>query len=344
MLVHFRILYFFSEQVERNDVAKTIYIQSRPLQWACDNVPCDCTFEKWIHLNGSAAVVETLLTNARSDHTPYGGFGQELPAIYTVGSLYQLVAYNGTEPFTNGPLTQFPLTTHAGILASEHWAALVNKGGWGLGVFQPGTIHISGGFFGTPGNYGPLDDPTGYLGPNHIEILDWDIKYHYRFDLILGDIDTIRLYAYQHQQEIENCLDAQFTSDRQHWVYQNAADTGTPNGYWSVTMEQNDPQLIGPNCLWRAEKHPTLYINASFGVEQVSTDAQVFWNTVGLGQNFEEANSVHFSIVADGKFHLIEVDLSKSPSYKENVFGLRFDPVVMGTKGSYVNIAFITLK
>lgn len=331
-------------QVEKDDRNKSIYIKTTPLQWACDNVPCKCTFEKWITLNGAAAVVNAQLTNARTDHTHYRGYGQELPAIYTIGSLYQVVAYNGTEPFSGGAPTYFPLRTPVGILATEHWAALVNKEGWGLGVFQPATIQISAGFFGTPGDYGPHDNPTGYLGPHHIEILDWDITYSYSFHLVLGTVDAIRKYAYDNRQLAEDCLEAKFASNRQHWVYQNAADSGLPRGYWHVAMEMNDPQLYGPNCLWKAEEHPRLYINASFGVTQASTEAQLFWNRVGFGQNFDESDSVHFPIKADGRFHVIEVDLSTSPNYKGSMFGLRFDPVVTGTDGAYVNIAYITLK
>ena len=327
-----------------NDTTKTIYVKSRPLQWACDNVPCNCLFEKWIKLDGTAAAVTTRLTNSRTDRTHYGGRGQELPAIYTIGSLYRVVAYNGTDPFKNGPLTYFPLQTPQGILATEHWVALVNDDDWGVGVFQPGTIHITGGFFGTPGDYGPLDPETGYLGPYHEEILDWNIVYNYTFHLVLGNIDTIRSYAYQNQQLLENCLDAQFVSDRQHWIYQNAADSWPPKGYWHVEMNQSDPQLIGPNCLWQAENHPLLYINASYSQIQASTEAQVYWNAVGLGQSFDDNHSVAFRINADGQFHVIEVDLSKSPNYKGSVYGLRFDPVSSGTNGAYVDVAYIVLK
>ena len=330
-------------QIEKDDRAKTIYIKSAPLQWACDNVPCRCTFEKWIKLDGAAAIVNAQLLNARSDHTKYGGHGQELPAIYTIGSLYQVVTYNGTEPFSNGTLTYFPLQTPIGLLATEYWAALVDKEGWGLGVFQPGTIRISAGFFGTPGDYDPHDNPTGYLGPNHIEILDWNITYNYSFHLVLGTVDTIRKYAYDNRQLTENCLHADFTSNRQHWVYENAADSGLPRGYWHVAMEMNDPQLYGPNCLWKAEDYQWLLINASFGMTQVSTEAQLFWNRVGFGQNFNERDSVHFSVRADDQFHIIKVDLFESPNYTGNMFGLRFDPVVTGTHGAYVNIAFIEL-
>ena len=67
-------------------------------------------FEKWIRLVGTAVVVDAKLTNARKDMTKYGAHGQELPAIYTIGSLYRTVAYNGTSPFTNASLAYYLCT------------------------------------------------------------------------------------------------------------------------------------------------------------------------------------------------------------------------------------------
>ncbi len=84
-----------------------IHIVTQPLQWACKNVACECTFEQNITLDGTGFWVTSTLHNARSDHTSYGPMGQELPATYGVGTLYRLFSYVGSEPWTNGPLTEF---------------------------------------------------------------------------------------------------------------------------------------------------------------------------------------------------------------------------------------------
>ena len=323
----------------------SLYVKSQPLQWSCDAVPCNCTFEKNITLDGAAARVEATLTNARSDRMLYPPRGQELPAIYTVGSLYRIVAYNGTDPFTGGPLTYFPYNGQASaIMATEHWAAIVNKKDWGLAVFQPGTIHITANFFGTPGDYGPADNPTGYLGPYHVETLDWNIQYKYRFDLVLGNLRDLRTYAYQKRGEIKECTKAVFSGDRQHWAGRNTASAWPLRGAWRVALEQDDPQLVGPNCLWKAVQQPMLHINASYSRDVKSTTAQIYWNYRGLGEFFDEVHSVHFSIVPDGRYHDIPISLSSSPNYSGDIFGLRFDPVVTGNKGAYVDIASIILK
>merc|ERR1712096_535734 len=49
--------------------ATSAHIVSRPLQWACDDVPCDCEFEQKINLGGPANTgvkVEATLHNHRT--------------------------------------------------------------------------------------------------------------------------------------------------------------------------------------------------------------------------------------------------------------------------------------
>ena len=336
--------------IQEDPTKTSLYVRSRPLQWACDKVPCECVFEKWIRLDGTAVVVDARLSNARSDHTAYSVHNQELPAVYTVGTLYRLFSYNGTEPFTDGPLTEFDTTgaiwTPGNFLASEHWAAMTDASGdWGLGVFHPQTVAMSGGFAGKGGSGGPSDANTGYIAPNHFELLDWNITYNFSFHLILGNLKDIRTYAYQQQTKglIPACFNSVFSLDRQHFYYENAADTGVPRAAWHVIMELDDPQLIGPPCLWNAQEHHLLLINASFSSVQASTSAQVFWNKNGIHASFTEENSVHFSITADEKFHTYTVNLSQSPNYSGTIFGIRFDPVEAGTKGAFVDLVSITL-
>ena len=63
---------------------------TRPLQWACDNVPCDCLFEQEIRLNGAAVEVTLTMHTARADTTPYPAQTQELPAVYVTGDYCHL--------------------------------------------------------------------------------------------------------------------------------------------------------------------------------------------------------------------------------------------------------------
>ena len=58
---------------------------------------------------------------------------------------------------------------------------------------------ILGGFAGNPGAGGSGDPSTGYLAPVAQVALGATDVYTYTFHLILGDLDTIRSYAYEHR-------------------------------------------------------------------------------------------------------------------------------------------------
>ena len=331
--------------VQVDDNSHSMYVKSKPLQWACKNVSCECIFEKWITLDGPTASVKASLTNFRSDKTFYSGHDQELPAVYTTGYLHRLFTYSDTEPFTNDPLRELPVgpTFPNAFLATEHWAAMVDANEWGLGVYQPEVTQMLGRFVGDhPGTGGPTDDATGYIAPINEEILDWNIVYNFSFYLILGELETIRSTVYQLSRNLTTCIDSDFVSTREHFVIKNAADTGVPNQFWQIIMEKNDPQVIGPVCVWKAEDIPRLYINASYSSRQAtnSTKGQVYWAKNGP-KAYDNQNSVSFDIKADGKWHVYEVNLAQISTYTGPMYGLRFDPVPAGTPGSYLKLAFI---
>src|SRR5947209_5531396 len=153
-----------SPVLEQANDGKTIYAKTSPLLWGTlNNVACECVTEQWITLNGNSVQVHNRLTNNRSDHTQYPSHGQELPAAYTNGTFWRLITYNGAVPYTNAPLTQVPPRLPgpdwSSFSATEHWAALVNDSGFGLGVFNPAVTSFIGGFAGDVVDVGgPSDD------------------------------------------------------------------------------------------------------------------------------------------------------------------------------------------
>jgi hypothetical protein len=323
---------------------KTLYVESIPMQWPLDNEPGECVFESWITLDGNVAHVASRLTNRRSDLTQYSGRSQELPAIYTNGPYYRLMTYNGDRPFTGDSLAQIPQKPPGSGFpwtpwqATENWAALVDDSGWGLGVCEPGLYKFLGGFSGSPGKGGPKDAPTGYIAPLHVDILDHDIVYGYRYDLILGTLAEIRAYAVA-QAPKSLVPDYRFVADRRHWHYANAEDIGWPvQGELNVKLARKGPQLIGPDGFWSAEKAPTLYITAAF--QTAPGDATVFFNRHDAPA-FSAERSVRFRIIPDGKYHTYAVPLSSSAEYRGAITGLRLDPGPGGGAGDRVRIRYI---
>ena len=184
----------------------SFHIITQPLQWPCNNVKCECLFERFITLNGQRADVTAILHNNRSDHKDYGKFGQELPAVYSIGTLYKLYTYNGSDPWNNKPVVQYSTAPnvpwHPGAFpATENWAALINDENWGMGVANFDTTTFLGGFAGTPNQGGATDSNTGYIAPNMKLDLTYDITYKYNFTLILGYLDDIRKIVYNMHDE-----------------------------------------------------------------------------------------------------------------------------------------------
>lgn len=190
-----------SQVLEHANDGSTLYVKSIPMQWALDDVPCECTFEQWLTLDGNVVTARFRLSNHRSDTTPYGARHQELPAVYTTDRFHRLFTYTGGAPFTGGALTQ---VVNAGppwayFDATEKWAALVQDNDWGLGVYNPGAQQFVGGFHGTPGSGDPSGSSTGYLSPLRTEAIAWNTVYEYDVRFILGYLSDIRAYVYQHR-------------------------------------------------------------------------------------------------------------------------------------------------
>lgn len=335
-----------SKTLEFRSSGRRIYLKCIPMQWPLDNEPGECTFEAWIQLNGATVEVKNRIVNHRTDFTQYPRRTQELPAVYSNAPWYNLVTFTGAAPFTDDAVTVIP--PHPSdtdgpwntFRATEHWAALLDDHQEGLGIWAPEVQTFTGGFYGTPGTGGSADVATGYMAPKLNEILDHDIVYDSRYVLIVGNLDAIRRYAKDHAGRLRG-PEYRFRRDRQHWTYVNAVDAGWPiRGELRVSLEQPDPQMIGPAGLWSAFDNPTLEIQAAFKTQD--GPAKLFWERVdALG--FREDRSITFLPIPDGRYHTYRVDLSASPEYRGAITQLRLDPEVNGHPGDEIRVRSIRL-
>ena len=117
---------------------------------------------------------------------------------------------------------------------------------------------------------------AGYIAPGRVETLDHNIRYEYNYVLVLGTLQEIRSYVYEHAGKSRSTLpDHSFENDREHWHYENARDGGWPiHGELRVFLEQTDPQIIGPSGFWRAKDAPRLSIRAA--CKTSDTHAQLY--------------------------------------------------------------------
>ena len=329
---------FKSVVVTHTNDGHSIYLKLVPMQWPLKNVPGECVCEVWLELDGPAVKARTRLTNQRANHTQYEARTQEMPAVYVNGPYYRLFTYTGDRPYTGGALTQvtnrLDLEKHwTSWLATEHWAAQVNDTGWGLGIWTPETTRISGGFFSEPGAGGPADAPTGYLAPNRQEILDYNIVFDYRYELVLGTLAEIRAHALRHSDT--NALPRwEFTAARLGWHYHGAGDTGWPirgelkiSPRADVAHDRNELapgqwQIISPEFFLRGDRAAKLSIEAAFA--KTGKIVSVLWHgPEGRKANWQVAGKI--PIVPDGQMRRYQVPLEKASFESAALTQLRLD-------------------
>ena len=327
---------------------EAIYVRTIPLQWNVSQEVCECYFETWLSLEGNAVHARYRLTNHRADLNQYDAFDQELPAVYTVGTLYHLFTYDGDAPYTGAPAREAPPPPGPDwgtFFPTEHWMAFVDDSGWGLGVVNTDVSRFLGGFAGVPNTGGPKDDATGYIAPVAQEILDHNITYDHDVALVLGTIAEIRAYAVAHRNS-ETRPDlhfdrSRFQEDRQHVTYTNATDTGLPlSGALHVKLDQTDPQIWMTESRWDAASMPDLYVTAAFHTH--GPTAEIFWAVPG--ESFDPSRRLEVSVVGDGKLRTYVVNLASSPTYSGTITRLRLDPSSGGVPGDFVEIEAISFR
>ncbi len=236
-----------SKTLEHRNDGREIYVKCVPLQWPLHAVPGDCTLESWLALEGPVLKARARLVNARSDRTAYPARLQELPALYANAAFHRVVSYTGDQPFSGGLFQTVPSSTTSHPwsfwFGTEHWSALLDDEGQGLGLITPGRVWFTGGFAGQPGSNDTRANATGYLAGQAHEILDPDIIHEFRYEVIVGSVEQIRARAATHASQTPPVW--QFQADRQGWHYRDARDAGWPiDGQLDILADGNDPQLL----------------------------------------------------------------------------------------------------
>jgi len=186
---------------EVTNTGSEIYVKTIPLLWDMNNEPAECTFETWITLALNTAHVRNRVTINRTDDLwTEVSRHQELPAVYTIGDLGTLKTFEGADPFTGAPMTEIvnsgpPWAYWGDGVPTEKWAALLDESDWGVGVYNGDTELFVGGYAGPPGG-GEFDFSTGYISPLGIEMLGKDSVLEYEYDLIVGEVEHVRAFAY----------------------------------------------------------------------------------------------------------------------------------------------------
>lgn len=182
----------------------SLYVKCIPMQWDMNNKPAEAEMEQWTTLEENVLFIRNRLTIHRTDNI-YGDSvlcDQELPAVYPISALKNLVAYLGPKPFTSDTLSK-PKVIHleSGFWGryenvTENWMAFVDDSDFGMAVYNPICTRFLAGMSGVYGKEA-ADGPTSYIAPVKKEMLTKNCVYEYRYYIVVGKLEEMRKQIYR---------------------------------------------------------------------------------------------------------------------------------------------------
>jgi hypothetical protein len=319
-----------SRVLEHRNADGEMYSRVVPMQWPLEGVEGECELESWIRLEGQVVQLRFRMTNRREDRTFFPARHQELPAVYTTGEFRRVVTYTGDRPLTGGALSEWvdPGPPWRSFSATEHWAALVDDRGVGLGVWQPATTYWKQGWVaGEPSKRGPRDNSSGYLAPVGLEHIDHNIVYEYETRLIPGSVGEIRNLVKGWESAL-GLPSYRFEKTRMGWSVRGGVDGGFPlKGGWRLQAQATTMFLEGPATFWRAEAAGTLKFTALW--KSQAGKLRVSWK--GIRAEDPEGGAV-FDVTASEARIERTLSLKNQPGYKGGMqrLTLRIDAMKPG--------------
>ncbi|MBC2596246.1 hypothetical protein H5P28_18410 [Ruficoccus amylovorans] len=180
-----------AEILEWKNDGTTLYVKTRPRHWASGELLQDVVMEETITLEGDVAVIHFSCTY--SGDTIHPVTHQETPAVFINAEFPHLYYYGGDRPWSGGELTTLdPGWPNEYYDITEHWAAFVNKRGWGVGVYVPEADQITTYRYEGSGRTGTKGDACSYFAPIRSFAFDRPMTFEYTAYLTLGSIEEIR--------------------------------------------------------------------------------------------------------------------------------------------------------
>lgn len=169
----------------------SLYVKTRPRQWANGEDVDDLLMEQWHRVEGGLAHLRYRMTfTGASPHQTRKH--QELPAVFVNPQWHTLVYCDASQTaWSNAPLTRRqpgPPGTPGNIFhASERWAAWVDDRDQGIGIFFPHTDMVT--------SYRVSDSGVGncsYLAPLQTWALQPNMTFEFETVLALGSTQQLR--------------------------------------------------------------------------------------------------------------------------------------------------------
>ncbi|MBQ1847477.1 MAG: hypothetical protein II135_05675 [Clostridia bacterium] len=360
----------------------SVYIKAQPQDWSLNGKISRSYMENTYTLESDCIRVDNRFVDFSGWEHRYSD--QELPAFYTVSYLDRFTWYAGSDPWTDGELSyrddlqfwgdpryapdcRFPVK----VGNSETWCSWTSKtDGFGVGLYVPNVDVLYAGKYNYNRSKSSMNDATNYVAPlNTIKMVSYyPIEYGYL--ITTGTVDQIRATFKAHKDFSDNAsLHNNYISARVlEMNYKNivfdsetavAALTEPYNTEISYSAEQkaakltntdpNDPQVAinytANGTALYAEDLQTLEITYMIPESNKSGSyvSDLFLCT-GNKNNPDGSERTRVSLIKDGQYHTLTVDLGKLSFWKGKINKIRFDYFDSCAKGDVIFIKSIVLK
>lgn len=360
----------------------SVYVKAQPQDWAQNNKLTPSYMENTYTLLSDYLKVDNRFIDFSGWDHPYAD--QELPAFYTVSYLDQFSYYNGTKPWMNDSLSVeqslpfwgeaqnrrecvFPLKQSN----TETWCSWTNKtSGYGIGLFVPNVDSFLAGRHAYNGSMDANSTACNYVAPvNTIKLQSYQAL-DYSYLVTTGTNAQIREIFSQNKNFASNSsLKLNSISKRVSDEEISPAIDFSLKGSESLLTNPNNTQIaydesekavkltcLGADCY--------VYLNYSFlstplscenytklTVEYkiLSTNSLSSYNCdtfICAGQTFNPDGSkmVRSTLVKNGAYNKLEIDLSKLNYFSGNLNQIRFDYFDQGEVGDVIYLKSFKLS
>ncbi len=360
----------------------SIYIKAQPQDWSLDNQLTPSYMENTYTLYDDRVQVDNRFTDYSGWEHPFRG--QELPAFYTVSYLDTFVWYNGEDSWTGDTLSSKNDLPFWGDYAgqctfilreknTETWCAWINgSDDYGLGVYAPNIDQLKAGRYMFDGSKSDMAESTGYVAPvNVIKMVSFKpIEYSYlltagstaeirglfttykdftdnanlhenyqssRLPSVDGDITKLDFTGGKNLAILSNPHDTTVSFDEAEGAVKLTAGS---EGDVSVTL----PYDSAPAPL-AASSYKKLKIEYRIPTDNSMSSYQAdLFLCAGEILGPDGNARVRVSLVADGEYHTLEVNLAGNAYWTGDIHMIRFDYFDHSAAGDVMFVKSINLE
>ena len=360
----------------------SVYIKAQPQDWSLNGQITPSYMENTYIVYEDTIRVDNRFVDYSGWTHPYTH--QELPAFYTVSYLNRFTWYNGTDSWTDAPLSyrddlqfwgdpnyaadcQFFVKNGN----TETWCSWTSaQDGFGVGLYVPNVDLLYAGKYGYNGSKDPANGATNYVAPlNMIKMVSYTpIEYSYL--ITTGTVDQIRQTFKQNKDFATNeSLHKNYVSMRVDEINYATLDFANEYCRTAVSAANNtnvtysisekalkitassggDPQVFvdytKSSPVLYASDYKTIEIDYMIPVSNGrSSYATDLFLCTGDKISPDGSERVRKSLVKDGEYHTLTVNVGSLSFWSGKINKIRFDYFDDCDAGDVMYVKAIRLK